>query len=61
MISCINIDELKEKLKDYYGTAATIMGDGNPLNFLPAFSEMINIDNLDDEEVIEKAKEIGLL
>lgn len=50
-----------DELKDYYGTAATVMGNGNPLDFLPAFGEMINVDNLDDEEVIEKAEELGIL
>lgn len=56
-----DINELREELKDYYGTAATVIGNGNSLDFLPAFGEMINVDNLDDEEVIEKAEELGIL
>ena len=56
-----DIDSLREQLKDYYGTAATVMGNGNPFNCLPAFAEMINVDSLSNEEVIEEARKIGII
>ena len=56
-----DIDKLREELKDYYGTAAVVMGNGNPFECLPAFAEMINVDSLSDEEVIQEAKKIGII
>ena len=42
------IEELKRKLKDYYGAAIPF----NPV----AMSDFINLDNMTDEEIIEEAK-----
>ena len=53
------IEELREKLKDYYGTAATVLGNGNPFNCLGAIGELVSIDDLSDEEVFQRAKELG--
>ena len=36
--------------------SATVMGDGDPFDFLPAFSEMMDADSLSDEEVIAMGK-----
>ncbi len=48
----IDIDRLRNDLKDYYGTAA--------FNVSPvAFMDMFDIDNLSDEEVILKAYELN--
>lgn len=57
----IDVDELRDELRSYYGTAAVTMGDGFPFGFAPAVSEMFNVDDLSDDEVIEKAKELGLV
>lgn len=57
----IDIEELRNKLKDYYGTAATVIGRGNPLACPGAFAEMLNIDNLSDEEVIIEAQKCGII
>ena len=56
-----DIDDLRSKLKDYYGTAATVMGHGNPFGFMPALAEMINVDRLSDDEVIEEAEKLGII
>lgn len=53
------IEELREKLKDYYGIAATVLGNGNPFNCLGAIGELVSIDDLSDEEVLQRAKELG--
>ena len=57
----LDIDELREKLRSYYGTAAVVMEDSSPFGFIPAVSELFSVDDLSDEEVIEKAKELGLV
>lgn len=46
-------DELKEKLKDYYGTAAV---SGFPM----AVIELNEIDDLDEEELEELADQLGI-
>ena len=51
----LDSDELREKLRSYYGTAAVVMEDGSPFGFIPAVSELFSVDDLSDEEVIEKA------
>ena len=45
--------ELREKLKDYYGTAMT---SGFPM----AVIELSEIDDMSDEEILEKAESLGL-
>ena len=49
-----DIDKLKDELKDYYGTAISSFGVG-PL------IDMIKVDAMDDEEVVERAREAGIL
>ena len=46
-------EELREKLKDYYGTAMT---SGFPM----AVIELSEIDDMSDEEILEKAEGLGL-
>lgn len=46
-------EELREKLKDYYGTAMT---NGVPM----AVIELGEVDDMSDEEIIEKAESLGL-
>ncbi len=48
-----DIEELKEKLKDYYGTAMT---NGFPM----AVFELSEVDELSDDEIMEKAESLGL-
>lgn len=47
------IDELRKKIKDYYGTAMQF----NPI----AMSELANVDKMTDEEIIEEAKKLHLI
>ena len=47
------IEELREKIKDYYGTAMQF----NPI----AICDYSNVDNMTDEEVIEEAKKLHLI
>ena len=47
------IEELREKIKDYYGTAMQF----NSI----AISNLSNIDNMTDEEIIEEAKKLHLI
>ncbi|MCR5373543.1 MAG: hypothetical protein K6E41_08780 [Solobacterium sp.] len=44
-----DVEELREKLKDYYGTA---MVSGFPM----AVFDLAEVDDLSDEEVIEQAR-----
>ena len=56
-----DIDELREQLRCYYGTAAAVMGEGNPFGCIPAAAEMFNVEDLSDDEVIEEAERLGLI
>ncbi|MBO4919989.1 MAG: hypothetical protein J5365_07530 [Erysipelotrichaceae bacterium] len=57
----IDIEELREELRIYYGTAAIVMGDGDLFAFPPALSEMANVDDLSDDEIIEAAERLGII
>ena len=57
----IDIDELREELRSYYGTAAVVMGNGNPFGFVPPLAEMFNVDDLSDEEVLAEAERLGII
>ena len=47
------IEELRKKIKDYYGTA---------MQFFPnAIGDLANIDNMTDEEIIEEAKKLHFI
>ena len=48
----IDVSYLREKLRDYYGTAMT--GE-----FPVAMAQLNEVDSMSDEEVIEKAEELG--
>lgn len=50
----ININKLKQDLKDYYESAYFALGYG------AALMESFDIDNLSDEELINKAIDNGL-
>lgn len=47
------VEELREKIKDYYGTAMQIHS--------VAMIDLIKIDDMTDEEVIEEAKKLHLI
>ena len=49
-----NIEELKQQLKDYYGTA---MYNSFPM----AVIELSRIENMSDEEILREARKIGLI
>ena len=55
-----DIDDLREEIKDYYGTAATVIGGGNMFGCPGAMAELVNVDNMSDEEIIAKAEELGI-
>ncbi len=57
----IDIDELRQQLKNYYGTAAVAMGQDDFLIGLPAAAEVYNIDDFSDEEVLAEAERLGLI
>ena len=57
----LDVDELREELRSYYGTAAVVLGDGSPFGCIPAVSELFNVDDMSDDEVLEKAEELGLI
>ena len=57
----IDINELRDELKDYYGTAAMVMGNGNPFECVPQLAEMFNVDDLSDDEVIAEAERLGII
>ena len=48
----INVLYLRERLRDYYGTAMT---SGFPM----AMAELNEVDSMSDEEVVERAEELG--
>ena len=49
----VEISYLRAQLRDYYGTA---MVSGFPM----AVMELSEVDSMSDDEVIEKAEELGL-
>lgn len=49
-----DIDELKQRLIDYYGTA---MYSGFPM----AIIDLSKIENMSDEEIIREARKIGII
>lgn len=49
-----DIDELKQRLIDYYGTA---MYSGFPM----AIIDLSRIENMSDEEIIREARKIGII
>ena len=49
----IDVAELRDQLRDYYGTA---MASGFPM----AVMELSEIDSMSDDEVIETAEKLGL-
>ena len=48
------IEQVRDGLKDYYGTAAF---SGFPM----AVMDVVKVEQMDDEEVIRKAREAGIL
>ena len=48
-----DVEELREKLRDYYGTAMT---SGFPM----AVIDLSEVDDLDDDEVRKKARKNGI-
>lgn len=61
MMDAYEIVELRQRLKDYYGTAAVTLGNDTAFGYIPPLSELYETDDLSDEEVIEEAKRLGIL
>ncbi|MBQ1347634.1 MAG: hypothetical protein IIZ28_07415 [Erysipelotrichaceae bacterium] len=57
----IDIDELRQQIRNYYGAAAVVMGRDDPLMGFPAAAEVYDTDDLSDEEVLAEAKRLGLI
>lgn len=53
-----DVDELRDELKNYYGTAAFAFGEGNNMG---PMADLLNVYFLSDEEVIEEARNCGLI
>ena len=53
-----DIDELRDQLKDYYGTAAFAFGEGNNMG---PMADLVKVDSLSGEEVIEEARSCGFI
>jgi len=49
----VDVDYLRSQLRDYYGTAMVS-------SFPMAVMELSEVDSMSDDEVIEKAEELGL-
>ena len=49
----VDVKYIRAQLRDYYGTA---MASGFPM----AVMELSEVDSMSDDEVIEKAEELGL-
>ncbi len=49
----MTVSYLRDKLRDYYGTAMVS-------EFPMAMAELNEVDSMSEEEVIEKAEELGL-
>ena len=52
-MATINVDELREYMRDYYGTA---MFSGFPVALL----DLSDIDSMDGQELCEKAEAMGI-
>lgn len=57
----IDIDELREELKNYYGSAAVVLRNDTPFEFVPPLSELYEVDDMSNEEIVEEAKRLGIL
>ena len=51
-----DIDELRDQLKDYYGTAAFSMNDN-----MGPMADLLSVDSLSDDEVMEVARNCGFI
>ena len=56
-----DIDELRDRLRDYYGTAAVVLTEGEPFGFIPPVAELFNVDELNDDEVFAEAVRMGII
>ena len=57
----IDIEELREELKSYYGTAAVVSDVQGVCRFLSPLKELIDIDGMSDDEIIREAERLGIL
>ena len=55
------INELRELLTDYLGSAAVSMESDGRFLCNPAAAELFAVDSMSDEEVIEAARDVGLV
>ncbi len=56
-----DVDELREELRNYYGTAAVVMGQDDLFGGIPVLSDLFDVDSLSDEEVVEEAERLGII
>ena len=57
----IDINQLRDELRSYYGTAAVVIGNGDPFGCIPPLAETFNVDDLSDDEVIAEAEKLGII
>lgn len=50
----MDIDVLREKIRDYYGLAIGVIDNFGPI------ADMLSVDSLSDEEILELAEKIGI-
>ena len=60
-IDPLEIEMLREQLRDWYGTAAAVMDDGMPFGSFPPLMELAEVDAMSDEEILEKARSLGMI
>lgn len=57
----MKIEEIREELKDYYGTAIYVYRGGDTKEHPFGLAELVCIDDLTDEEILAVAQENGLI
>ena len=56
-----NIEQLRDELKEYYGTAVYIYRGGDSKEHPFGLAELVAIDELNDEEILTVANENGMI
>ena len=60
-MATVTISELREILKRHLETEGVVYGSGDIMDCLFAVSESSRVDDMSDEEVVRKAREIGII
>ena len=60
-MATVTITELREILKRHLETESLVYGGGDIMDCLYSAAESSRVDDLSDEEVVRKAKEIGII